>query len=156
MLLGGLWHGASWTFVAWGAFHGAIQVGYRALRLDRLVERWRFLDRRGFAVQTASWALTMILVCIGWILFRARSFADALAVGGNLLQTTGYTVATFSTLFGFAAPLIAVEIYQRATGRLEFLTVGPFLLRYTAAMTVLLAILAFSAAGDHAFIYFDF
>ena len=45
MLLGGLWHGASWTFVAWGAFHGAIQVLYRALRIDSLVEGSRFLDR---------------------------------------------------------------------------------------------------------------
>src|SRR5450631_1832159 len=156
MLLGGLWHGASWTFVAWGAFHGAIQVVYRVLRIDSIVDRSRFLSMRGFAVQVASWFTTMCLVCIGWILFRAHTFEDAVAVFVNLLGTTGYSVETFAELSGYCTPLILVEIYQRASGQLEFLTVGPFLVRYTASLTLLLTLIAFSAAGGHEFIYFDF
>ncbi len=156
MLLGGLWHGASWTFVAWGAFHGAIQVLYRVLRIDSLIESSRFLTPRGFAIQAASWATTMGLVCVGWILFRSRTFADALTVLNSLFATTGYTADAFSTLAAYAAPLVVVEIYQRASGRLEFLTAGPFLVRYTTALSLLLTLLAFSAAGGQEFIYFDF
>jgi alginate O-acetyltransferase complex protein AlgI len=156
MLLGGLWHGASWTFVAWGAFHGSIQVIYRALRIDSAIEGSRFLTLRGFAIQAASWAVTMGLVCVGWILFRSRTFGDAITVLRNLFATTGYTTAAFSTLAALAAPLVVVEIYQRASGRLEFMTAGPFLMRYTVALSLLLTLIAFSAPGGQEFIYFDF
>ncbi len=159
MLLGGLWHGASWTFVAWGAFHGAIQVLYRALRIDSRVEGSSIRSVRGVIIQGGSWLATMCLICIGWILFRSRTFADAVAVLHNLIAghpDAGDAAASFTTLLGYTAPLIAVEIYQRASGRLEVLTVGPFLVRYTACMTLLLTLIAFGAAGGREFIYFDF
>jgi alginate O-acetyltransferase complex protein AlgI len=156
MLLGGLWHGASWTFVAWGAFHGAIQVVYRVLGIDALVERSRFASLRGFSIQMTAWLVTMCLVCIGWILFRARTFDDALSVCNHLLGTSGYSTDTFSTLFFYTAPLIAVEIYQRISGRIEVLTVGPFLVRYSAALALILTLIAFSAPSGQEFIYFDF
>jgi D-alanyl-lipoteichoic acid acyltransferase DltB (MBOAT superfamily) len=156
MLLGGLWHGASWTFVAWGAFHGAILVVFHALRIDSIIERTRFATLRGFALNMTAWLVTSSLVCIGWILFRARTFDDALAVFSHLIGTSGYTTAAFSTLFYYTAPLIAVEIYQRLSGKLEVLTAGPFLVRYSAALAVLLTLIAFSAPSGQEFIYFDF
>jgi len=156
MLLGGLWHGASWTFVAWGGFHGAIQVLYRVSKLDTLVAGVRFASLRGFAIHMASWAFTMVLVCIGWILFRAHTFQDAVTVFSNLGAATGYADGKFATLAGYAAPLAAIEIYQRASGRLEWLMVGPFLLRYSESVILILTIFAFGAHGSHEFIYFDF
>jgi alginate O-acetyltransferase complex protein AlgI len=156
MLLGGLWHGASWTFVAWGGFHGAIQVAYRALKVDALVEHSKFSSLGGFAVQMGSWLVTMILVCIGWILFRAHTFGDAVTVLANLFATSGYSDGDFSTLLGYALPLILVEVFQRASGKLEFLTLGPFLLRYTMGVVLVLTLFAFGARGSHEFIYFDF
>jgi alginate O-acetyltransferase complex protein AlgI len=156
MLLGGLWHGASWTFVAWGAFHGTIQVVYRVLKIDALVERSRFSSVSGFLLQGACWLSTMCLVCVGWILFRSRSFDDAITVFSDLLATSGYSAERFSTLFHYAAPLALVEIYQRASGRQEVLTAGPFFVRYSAALALLLTLIAFSAPGGQEFIYFDF
>jgi alginate O-acetyltransferase complex protein AlgI len=159
MLLGGLWHGASWTFVAWGAFHGGIQVAYRVLRIDSLVERSKFSSARGVLIQSCAWLATMCLVCIGWILFRARTFDDALQVFRDLLGPAGpagYAPEQLITLFRYTAPLAAVEIFQRVTGRLEVMTVGPFLVRYSAALALLLALVAFSAPGGREFIYFDF
>jgi len=66
MLLGGLWHGANWTFVAWGAYHGLLLVAGRygvGLR-----EAWPALLRR---------SATFLLVVIGWVLFRSESFPMA-------------------------------------------------------------------------------
>ncbi len=65
-LLGGLWHGAAWTFVAWGAMHGC------ALMLHRL---WRQYGLRMPAL--LGWLLTFLFVNTSWVLFRAESFASA-------------------------------------------------------------------------------
>jgi D-alanyl-lipoteichoic acid acyltransferase DltB (MBOAT superfamily) len=156
MLLGGLWHGAAWTFVAWGAFHGGIQVVYRALRIDALIARYPFASPVGLPVHLIAWAVTMVLVMIGWVLFRAESFGDAWALLGATMGTEGYSVQTFWPVVAYALPLVLVEIYQRATDRQEVLTVGPLLLRYTAAASVLLTLLVFSAPSSQEFIYFDF
>ncbi len=68
-LLGGLWHGASWMFVAWGALHGAALVLHRA---------WR---RRGLALpRPLAWLLTFVFVDVAWIFFRAHTWADAARV----------------------------------------------------------------------------
>ena len=98
----------------------------------------------------------MILVMAGWVFFRARSFDDLVAVFANLIGTSGYTLDVFWPLLAYAGPLALVEIYQRASKQLEVLTVGPFLLRYTATLVVLLAIMLFSVEGAQEFIYFDF
>ena len=71
MLLGGLWHGASWMFVLWGAFHGAL------LAIDRMLDLQHptsFLGKLGRRV------LVFHLVCVGWIFFRSQTPADAWAV----------------------------------------------------------------------------
>src|SRR5581483_4434035 len=66
MLLGGLWHGAAWTFVAWGGLHGlalAVNAAWQraGLRLPRPL----------------GWAVTLLFVIAGWVLFRAQDFATA-------------------------------------------------------------------------------
>ena len=68
MLLGGLWHGASWTFVVWGAFHGGLLAIERALGVDATGER------RGGVARLARVVLVFHLVCVGWVVFRSRSF----------------------------------------------------------------------------------
>jgi alginate O-acetyltransferase complex protein AlgI len=76
MLLGGLWHGASWSFVVWGGLHGLYLVvnhGFRALCGPALLAR---LDvSKVFAV--AAWALTMLAVIVAWVFFRAETFGGA-------------------------------------------------------------------------------
>jgi alginate O-acetyltransferase complex protein AlgI len=75
MLLGGLWHGANWTFVAWGGFHGALLSCERLLGIRRR-------DATPPAGLAWAWrvALTFALVCLGWILFRAQNFGEALVI----------------------------------------------------------------------------
>ncbi|MBV9277450.1 MAG: MBOAT family protein [Candidatus Eremiobacteraeota bacterium] len=74
MLLGGLWHGANWTFVAWGAYHGVLLAIERALGVERLAAR------KNFPAWALSVSLTFVLVTFGWVLFRAPDFEVALQV----------------------------------------------------------------------------
>ena len=67
MLLGGLWHGAAWTFVCWGAFHGALLA----------VERWRGASLYPFLPAPLRRAATFGLVLLSWVLFRAADLGDA-------------------------------------------------------------------------------
>jgi D-alanyl-lipoteichoic acid acyltransferase DltB (MBOAT superfamily) len=83
MLLGGLWHGANWTFVLWGAFHGVL------ISLQRfLEERWAFFrrltEKPSPVVSVVSTLLTFHLVCLGWVLFRAQNVTQAAVVIGNI------------------------------------------------------------------------
>lgn len=86
MLLGGLWHGAGWTFVVWGALHGTYLIvnhGWRAM-----TARWGFDETRPLLPRPVAWLLTFLAVVMAWVLFRAHDFDTALRVlhamaGGN-------------------------------------------------------------------------
>jgi len=78
MLLGGLWHGAAWTFIAWGAFHGAIITASHYL--GNLVALKSFNRSNSFAIKLLKWSITFYLVLIGWVLFRAESIDSAWSI----------------------------------------------------------------------------
>src|SRR5438270_857922 len=71
MLLGGLWHGAAWKFIAWGALHGG------GLAVERMLEPWLGRSARGPAARAIAICLVFHFVCLGWIFFRAEDFALA-------------------------------------------------------------------------------
>ncbi len=88
MVLGGVWHGAAWTFVAWGGLHGIGQcVGH--FRRAKRVEHGLSAQREGRWWVAWERFATFQLVCVGWVFFRASSFANAFAVFGRLF--TGWT-----------------------------------------------------------------
>jgi D-alanyl-lipoteichoic acid acyltransferase DltB (MBOAT superfamily) len=82
MLLGGLWHGAAWTFVAWGAFHGAIITLTHYLANLKVFER--FNNSNALIVSFFKWAVTFYLILIGWVFFRATDIHSAITIIGNL------------------------------------------------------------------------
>lgn len=74
MLVAGVWHGAGWTFILWGALHGAYLVTYRV---------WQ---RSGLVMHAASGQLiTLLAVIFGWVLFRANSVSDAVYIWGTMV-----------------------------------------------------------------------
>src|SRR5579862_2648706 len=74
MLLGGLWHGASWNFVIWGGYHGAL------LGLERVCGRKRFQNPPHWQLYPFRAVFTFGLVCVGWVFFRAATLHDSLYV----------------------------------------------------------------------------
>ena len=82
MLLGGLWHGAGWTFLVWGGLHGAY------LSINHLWREWRGGDARasanGLAAKGFSWTITFFAVVIAWVFFRAKTMAGAWQMLGSL------------------------------------------------------------------------
>jgi alginate O-acetyltransferase complex protein AlgI len=89
MLLGGLWHGANWTFLAWGAYHGSLLA----------LERWRGKKALyGWMPRPGRVAVTFVLVLISWVLFRSPNLAHALSYLGSMFGLT--TAAGASVLLG--------------------------------------------------------
>ena len=87
MLLGGLWHGAGWTFVIWGGLHGL------ALILNHL---W---EKTGVSLpKILSWALTIIFVIFGWVIFRAENMNTAISVIGSMVGANGLSLSLPETM----------------------------------------------------------
>ena len=86
-LISGLWHGASFTFVVWGAFNGIFQIiGEILMPLRRKAASLLHLHRESFVHRTISCVITFILVDFSWIFFRAANFRDAAAVVRQILS----------------------------------------------------------------------
>jgi D-alanyl-lipoteichoic acid acyltransferase DltB (MBOAT superfamily) len=154
MLLGGLWHGAGWTFVAWGAFHGVGQV----------LGRWRERGARALEIaEPSGWILarkrlvTFNLVCLGWVFFRADSMQSAFEVLGRL-GAAGSTALVTPVVVLTIAGMLGVQYLPRdplARLRVGFSRLGPVLQGATIAVGMFLVTIL-GAQGVTPFIYFRF
>jgi D-alanyl-lipoteichoic acid acyltransferase DltB (MBOAT superfamily) len=90
MLLGGLWHGASWNFVLWGGLHGvylSLNHLWRALK-----KKLGWSDARTKSATATSWAFTFVCVCVAWVLFRAETISDASIILAGIGGLNGISV----------------------------------------------------------------
>ena len=156
MLLGGLWHGASWNFVLWGGYHGLLLAGERWVR-DRFqglsIPEWLRLGLVPFRT-----AATFILVMVGWVFFRASSFQDSFAVlnsmflwdsVGSALLPAGLVLAAVLTLF--------VALAEEHRSLLANLHLGPVWTRVSTYAFLLIVLELFSVTGEEIpFVYFQF
>jgi alginate O-acetyltransferase complex protein AlgI len=153
MLLGGLWHGAAWTFVAWGAFHGAW------LALHRAIVRDAVFGRALARLPVPRWlcrVATFHLVALAWVPFRAASFADAAVVLRGL-------VVGPSTLDGpFPLGPVALVILGLAThglalrARLDHLWALLPRPVQGIAYGLVIVVVALTSSHSERFIYFQF
>jgi len=149
MVLGGLWHGAAWTFLAWGALHGGVQV------IERL-GRAAFGDRKVLPTVIAV-LVTFHIVCLGWILFRAESFDLAIQMLqglGRVAPVTALTPLLLTLVLGGLAmhwlPPRAIE------GMAERLKAAPSVTLGLLIGAAFLLIEAVRPEGVAPFIYFQF
>ncbi len=150
MVLGGLWHGASYTFLAWGALHGlGLVVGRALLGAEKVRERsgawWRVL-------------LTFHFVALLWVLFRADTFGGALAVVTQVLSfvpgTSNLSWQVLATIgAGFALHFAPADMYRRAV---DGFVRAPAVAQAAATVVVLHGVGAIASSGPSPFIYFQF
>ena len=157
MVIGGLWHGAAWTFVIWGALHGGWLAVERWAR-----ERWQATGMASPLPAPASaflrWAVTFHVVCLGWIFFRADSFGTAMDVISGILSDPGPApLVTVLVLVTIAASLASQLVPPAAVTRLEdrFAALGP-LPQIVAVAGALTVIDVLGPDGVAPFIYFQF
>jgi alginate O-acetyltransferase complex protein AlgI len=154
MLLSGLWHGAAWSFVIWGLYHGMLLLVHTLARPG--LARLAALRGLGQALPLLGWLLTLHLVIAGWVLFRARSLADV----GDLFVGLGHTFArpiapgqaVFIALFFAFVALQWVARRYRVLDRINGDTSASMVF-YAA---VVAAILLLGKEGGGEFIYFQF
>jgi alginate O-acetyltransferase complex protein AlgI len=151
MLLGGLWHGANWTFVLWGLYHGVLLAVHRAVAWPTWL---------GAALLRPLCVLaTFLAVCVGWVFFRAASLAEAGVILGRMawptegveLSRTAAAIVLLCLAVTLAGHLLGSRINViRFERRLPAPVMG-------AALACLLALgLVLLPEGGRAFIYFQF
>ena len=149
MVLGGLWHGAALTFLAWGALHGGVQVIERLFRAA--------LGDRKVVPTVIGVLVTFHIVCLGWILFRAESFELALQMLEGLGRIGPVVMLTPLMLTLIAGGLAMHWLPPRAVeGMAERLKTAPSLTLGLLVGAAILLVEAVRPAGVAPFIYFQF
>lgn len=159
MLLGGLWHGAAWTFVIWGALHG-LYLSIHKLLLNK--RKPGNSDRReklfGLSRDILKIIITFNLVCFTWIFFRAPSFKIALDYTMGIF-TNGGVLNLFEPVFFAIIVSIVIDVGHRLSENYIWLNSLPSLLRYIIMIVLIAAgILSFGwhFSTPTPFIYFQF
>ncbi len=155
MLLGGLWHGASWNFVFWGGWHGlALCAEHAAPVIGR-----KWTGTRAWAWEALHWARTMLLVLLAWVFFRAASFEIAFLYLRKMLGAMRGGIAWYYPPLFMALPLLALAhlLGRRAEQQREKFAFSPGTVYLPALyLTVLLALLLLAPSDSAPFIYFQF
>lgn len=157
MLLGGLWHGASWRFIIWGGLHGA------ALAVHKFYTEYFKINLDTKAWHIMRVLLTFHFVCFCWIFFRS---ADMEAVGVMLRQifthfnapiffefVAGYKSVLFLLLVGYILHFIPDRIQNKVEQRVTHM---PLVMQAVCVVLVIILVIQTKSAGVQPFIYFQF
>jgi D-alanyl-lipoteichoic acid acyltransferase DltB (MBOAT superfamily) len=156
MLLGGLWHGANWTFVVWGGLHGTALALTRAVHERRAVRAHP--PTRITLGRVASVVGTFHLVCVGWVFFRSESFGKAWLIFDRLLSLTTHHSNLSGPVLGVLALGLASHYVPEgwyAAARRSFVGL-PAPAQGVALFLACLAIRTMASAQAVPFVYFQF
>lgn len=153
MLLGGLWHGANWTFVVWGGIHGAALAVERVVTGDSEIR-----DSTALVARSLRRIPVFAIVCIAWIFFREPS------IGGAFHQLAGLFVWEWQPVYGvalqflgvFVAMLYLVDLQLESSGAEYLFADRGLALRVATGVSACVLITLLGANQSNAFIYFRF
>lgn len=159
MILGGLWHGAAWTFVLWGFYQGAVLVLYRITGIDQYLELKE--ANGGSRFETYSRNIIMasvffLFTMMGWLIFRAESMGVIGQYVGGLAAIPSGGLEVFIQFLMITGPLLVIQALQVHYGKLEIFPELNRFMRFNTALFVICALLFMSYQGTVEFIYFDF
>lgn len=158
MFLVGLWHGAAWTFIAWGVYHGLLLMSYRLIELVSMRGHREHADRTWLS----QWFQVFIffnLVAVGWLLFRSESIVQA-----SLMFFRAVTDFTTTHLFWFSLvngaffilPMMVVEICIFFSKDLLWFPRQRWVVQGLAYGVIGICLTVFKTGGSGEFIYFRF
>ncbi len=161
-LLSGFWHGANWTFIVWGAYHALLFLPLILLGKNR---KYRNTVAEGRLYpslkETGQMLLTFFLVTIGWIIFRAESIEQSLAIFSRIVHGPFFTVPwidspTFMLKLVIALPVLLVLEWSGRNKEcpIKFVHTGK-IYRWVIYSALSVAIFAFGTTSE-SFIYFQF
>jgi alginate O-acetyltransferase complex protein AlgI len=156
MIIGGLWHGAAWTFVLWGCYQGLILVAHR------LMKPWLARIQPTELIDRACWRLlrmfvTFHLVCFGWLIFRANSLAQLSAMVRAIVERPAIPAATVLVPVTLCIiPLLVVQIVQYLSKDLDVVLKTPWYVRSVFYTACFYAFILAGEFGGGQFIYFQF
>lgn len=157
MLIGGLWHGAAWKFVFWGAMHGAGLIVHKACKpiLKKIPDNW-------FTI-FVSWAVTFVYVSLLWVFFRAASFEDSVyiikSIGENFdwAQIPQFFQARMVWCVMMLALIVTHFVPQRFVDWLQSVFVrSPWFVKLLSFLIVVQVVIEFMTEEVAPFIYFQF
>lgn len=152
MLLCGLWHGAGWNFVLWGAYHWGLLSIYRLFDGAR-----RKIDVSGRIIMLSAVAVMFVCNFVGWIIFRSTSVEQILYMIGNMgLVGSGETTIFIKRFLFFASPLVIMEVMQYLQGNLASPSDRGGVIRSLVYGGLLAGIIVFGVREQVEFIYFQF
>lgn len=152
--LSGLWHGANWTFLLWGMFHGGLLCIEKRLGIGGH-------DYRGMS-RLLHCLLTFVLVSLGWVLFRAGSVGEACTVLSGIVIRFGMPELSFAmftevtTALAAIAVLVSSEYAAEHGWALRLTGVGQQVAAHAVLLLLAVAILLFGVLDGGQFIYFQF
>ncbi len=158
MLLGGLWHGASWTFVVWGMYHGVLLIGYRIgskvftnFRCPEIV----FLKKIWFILKVMFF---FQLVCLGWLIFRAESMLQvAQMLSAIFKQPFSAGVAPLvKELIFFIFLLLVIQVIQYRRDDLLIVLKWKTMVRAIIYFICFYSFMFWGVEGGKEFVYFQF
>ncbi|HJR58817.1 MAG TPA: MBOAT family protein [Vicinamibacterales bacterium] len=158
MLLGGLWHGAAWTFVLWGAYQGALLIVYRWAGRIPAFHAWT--SSPSVVARVTSWAVMFHLTCYGWLIFRAGSAGQIADLTRALAGSFGAPAVDVTQLLAplalYATPLLLVHAIEARYDDLLIVPRLPPVVRYSVYAATFYLTMLFGNFGGSEFIYFQF
>ena len=151
----GLWHGAAYTFLIWGAMHGACMV------IERLVygEKIKQLSDKFSIANLLRLMLTFTIVNFAWVFFRVNDLSDVMTIFRKIFTEPGMPFLDTNTLmmaFFAMALVFAYDFIEEKQLNIHLLSSKNIVVRYLTAVLLIVYILAFGVLNGGSFIYFQF
>jgi alginate O-acetyltransferase complex protein AlgI len=156
MFLGGLWHGAAWTFVVWGLLHGSYLVVERVIRVLFEKKTWA----NNLSTRVLAWFATYTAVCIAWVFFRASDFTIATRMLRGMFGGHAHGDAILSTRemlqIGTVTVCMIIAHWSLRDSNIETAVTRLPRLVVTAAWAFMASAIILTQGNSNAFIYFQF
>jgi len=150
-LVSGIWHGANWTFIAWGMIHGLFQIIEKALG-------WNKRDSKGI-IKVFRIIFTFAIVTVAWVIFRSPSILDAFGIIGRYASADGKFIADIQTLFYIViaiTPLLLLEVGQEFFPKFYGKVRSSRIVRWAVYLAIFAMIVLIGVHDGSSFIYVSF